>query len=167
MSCILRSSPPETAAIVRHLRAVIPFGPAPSTIRHRWSAVSRRHSSSAELPHSTYTRVALVSCAHFDHVFVVARSGWLHRSPKADFNLVLNRTLFFIKSPWCPVWFLQIYTTRWAKKRGHRLVTIILSILNRFKIFFSLEDALVNLQLNGYQNSHRTVHMLLHYLVKH
>jgi len=56
---------------------------------------------------------------------------------------------------------------RWAKKRGHRLVTTILSILNRFKNFFSLEDFLVNLQLNGYQKSHRTLHMLLHYLVKH
>jgi len=56
---------------------------------------------------------------------------------------------------------------RWAKKRGHRLVTTILSILNRFKNFFSLEDSLVNLQLNGYQKSHRTLHMLLHYLVKH
>ena len=30
-------------------------------------------------------------------------------------------------------------------------MTIILSILNRFKIFFSVEDSLVNLQLNGYQ----------------
>ena len=33
------------------------------------------------------------------------------------------------------------------QKRGHRLVTIILSVLNRFKNFFSLEDSLVNLQL--------------------
>jgi len=57
--------------------------------------------------------------------------------------------------------------TWWAKKRGHRLVTIILSILNRFKNFFSLENSLVNLQLNAYQKSHRTLHMLLHYLVKH
>jgi len=39
--------------------------------------------------------------------------------------------------------------TRWAKKRGHRLMTIILSILNRFKIF-SLEDSLANLQLHEY-----------------
>jgi len=30
--------------------------------------------------------------------------------------------------------------TGWAKKRGHRLMIIILSNLNRFTIFFSLED---------------------------
>jgi len=53
------------------------------------------------------------------------------------------------------------------KKRGHRRMTIILSILNRFKNFFSLKDSLVNLQLRGYQKSHRTLHMLLHYFVKH
>jgi len=29
-----------------------------------------------------------------------------------------------------------------------------------------MEDSLVNLQLNGYQKSHRTLHMLLHYLAK-
>jgi len=38
-------------------------------------------------------------------------------------------------------------TTVWAKKRGHRLMTTILSNLNQF---FSLEDSLVNLQLKGY-----------------
>jgi len=54
---------------------------------------------------------------------------------------------------------------RWPKKRGHRLMTIILSNLNRLKS--SLEDSWVNLQLNGYLKSHRTLHMLLHYLVKH
>jgi len=43
-------------------------------------------------------------------------------------------------------------------------MTIILSNLNRFKKFFSLEDSLVNLQLNGYLKSHCTSHMLLHYL---
>ena len=32
----------------------------------------------------------------------------------------------------------------------HRLMTIILSILNRLKKKFSVEDALVNLQLDGY-----------------
>ena len=53
-----------------------------------------------------------------------------------------------------------------AKTRGHRLMTIILSILNRFKTFFSLEDSLVNLQLIGYQKSHRILHVLLHYLAK-
>ena len=46
------------------------------------------------------------------------------------------------------------------------LVTIILSNLNRF-LKISLEDTLVNLQLNGYLKFHRTLHMLLHYLVKH
>ena len=56
--------------------------------------------------------------------------------------------------------------TGWAKKQGHRLVTIILSILNRFKNFL-LEGSLLNLQLNGHQKSHRTLHMLLHSLVKH
>ena len=35
------------------------------------------------------------------------------------------------------------------KKRGHRLVTIILSNLNRSRN--SLEDSLANLQLNGYR----------------
>ena len=37
--------------------------------------------------------------------------------------------------------------TGWAKKQGHRLVTTILSILNEFKIFFPVEDSLVDLQL--------------------
>jgi len=56
--------------------------------------------------------------------------------------------------------------TGWAKKLGHGLMAIILSILGRCKNFFSLEDSLVNLQLNGYQKYHLTLHMLLHYLVK-
>ena len=43
-----------------------------------------------------------------------------------------------------------LYRVR-RKKRGHRLMTIILSNLNRFKKN-SLEDSLVNLQLNEYQN---------------
>ena len=43
------------------------------------------------------------------------------------------------------------------KKRGRRLMTILLSNLNRFKVF-SLEDSVVNLQLNGYQKSHCTLH---------
>ena len=38
--------------------------------------------------------------------------------------------------------------TGW-EKRGHRLITIILSNLNRFTIFL-LDDSLVSLQLNGY-----------------
>ena len=46
-------------------------------------------------------------------------------------------------------------------------MTIILSNLNRFKENFSLEDSLVNLQLSGYLKSHRTLRVLLHYLVKH
>ena len=46
-------------------------------------------------------------------------------------------------------------------------MTIILSNLNRFEKFLSLEDSLVNLQLNVYEKSYRTLHMLLHYLVKH
>jgi len=45
----------------------------------------------------------------------------------------------------------------WSKKRGHKLMTIILSIRNKFKNFFSLKDSLVNLQSNGYQKSHRTL----------
>ena len=44
-------------------------------------------------------------------------------------------------------------------------MTVILSILSRF-LKKSLEDSFVNLQLNGYKKSHRTVRMLLHYLVK-
>ena len=31
--------------------------------------------------------------------------------------------------------------TGWANKRGHKLMNVILSILNRFKNFFSLEDS--------------------------
>jgi len=46
-------------------------------------------------------------------------------------------------------------------------MTIILSNRNRFKMFFSLEDSLEDLQLDGYQKSHCTLHMLLHDLVKH
>ena len=53
-------------------------------------------------------------------------------------------------------------STGWAKKRGHRLMTIILSvlILNQFKKFFSPEDSLVNLQLNGYQKIKIPLHLL-------
>jgi len=47
-------------------------------------------------------------------------------------------------------YFTSCLNTGWAKKRGHRLMTIILSNLNRFTKFFSLEDSLVNFQLNGY-----------------
>jgi len=36
------------------------------------------------------------------------------------------------------------------KNRVHRLMTIILSNLNRFTKYFSLKDSLVNLQLNVY-----------------
>jgi len=42
-----------------------------------------------------------------------------------------------------------MYYRMGQKTRGHRLMTILLSNLNRFQ-FFSLEDSLVNLQLNGY-----------------
>jgi len=46
-----------------------------------------------------------------------------------------------------------------AKKRGHRLMTIILSNLHLLKKM-SLEDSLVNLQqLNGYHKSHRTLNV--------
>jgi len=44
-------------------------------------------------------------------------------------------------------------------------MTIICQFLTDYKN--SLEDFSVNLQLNGYQKSHRTFRMLLHYLVKH
>jgi len=55
-----------------------------------------------------------------------------------------------------------------GQKTGpHTHMTMIMSILNRFKQFFSLEDSAVNLRLNGHQKSHRTLHMLLHDLVKH
>jgi len=47
--------------------------------------------------------------------------------------------------------------TGWAKN-GATDSTIILSILNRSKKI-SLEDSLVNLQLNGYQKSHRILHV--------
>ena len=43
----------------------------------------------------------------------------------------------------CPVY-------RVGQKGGHKLMTIILSNLNRFKNCFSLEDSSVNLQLNAY-----------------
>jgi len=39
---------------------------------------------------------------------------------------------------------------RVGQKTGHRLIAIILSNRNRFTKNFSLEDSLVNLQLNGY-----------------
>jgi len=55
-----------------------------------------------------------------------------------------------IRSVVAPATVVVVYTG-WVKKRGHRLMTIILSNLNRFN-FFSLEDFLVNLQLNGYYN---------------
>ena len=54
---------------------------------------------------------------------------------------------------------------RVGKKRGHILMIIILSILNRS---FSLEDSVVNLQLNRYfKKPQRTLNMLLHCFVKH
>jgi len=42
--------------------------------------------------------------------------------------------------------------TKWAKKRGHRLMTIILSnlIFYRFQKFFHWKILLINLQLNGH-----------------
>jgi len=51
------------------------------------------------------------------------------------------------------------------KTRCHRLITIILSNRNQLKKN-SPKDCLVNLQINRY-TSNRTLHMLLHYLVKH
>ena len=45
-----------------------------------------------------------------------------------------------------------------AKEWGHKRITIILSDLNRFTKFFSLEDSLVNLQLTGYKQSHHSLH---------
>jgi len=62
-------------------------------------------------------------------------------------------------------WWIFFHIQGGPKKRGHILMTIILSNLNRFKMF-SLEDSLVNLQLNGYQKSRFILHLLLHYLVK-
>ena len=53
--------------------------------------------------------------------------------------------------------------TEWAKKTGPQTHDQFLIDLR----IFLLEDSLVNLQLNGYQKSHHTLHMLLHYLVKH
>jgi len=47
------------------------------------------------------------------------------------------------------LWITLILSTGWAKKRGHRLMTILLLNLNRLKNF-SLGDSLVNLHLNGY-----------------
>jgi len=41
-----------------------------------------------------------------------------------------------------------------GQKGGHRLITIILSKLNRFKHFFT-----GNLQLNGYEKCHRALHV--------
>ena len=59
---------------------------------------------------------------------------------------------------------LWAITYRVGQKAG--LMSIILSNLKRFT-FFSRDDSLVNLQLNGYLKSHRTLQSLLHYLVKH
>ena len=60
--------------------------------------------------------------------------------PRTNLGLVLN----FI--------FCRLVTYRVAKKRGHRLMVIILSILNRSKKL-SLEDSWVNLQVNGYKKN--------------
>jgi len=63
----------------------------------------------------------------------------------------------------------QIYAfklTGWAKKRGRRLMTIILSNLNRLKKFtgrFLSKFAVKWI----FKKSHRTLHVLLEYLVKH
>jgi len=64
-----------------------------------------------------------------------------------------------------PSWQIKIYRVG-QKKRGNRLITIILSNFNRFTQFFT-ERFMINLQLKAYLKSHRTLHMLLHYLVKH
>ena len=84
------------------------------------------------------------------------------------FLVVLNRVLYTLALPLCAKrrrgW-LIFYIQGGPKKRGHRLMTIILSILTDLRLF-SREDSLVNLQLNGCQKSHRTLLMLLHYLVK-
>jgi len=45
---------------------------------------------------------------------------------------------------------VQTSNYRVGQKRGHRLMTIILSNLNRYTKTFSLKDSLVNLQLNAY-----------------
>jgi len=49
---------------------------------------------------------------------------------------------------------MRMYTW-WAKKRGHRLMTIILSnlTLNDLLKNLSLEDSLVNLQLNEFESA--------------
>ena len=44
------------------------------------------------------------------------------------------------------------------KKRGNRLITIILSNFNRFTQFFT-ERFMINLQLKAYLKSHRTLHI--------
>jgi len=72
---------------------------------------------------------------------VVPRSKMHYNSESAD-NGCINYTINIATDS---VWPQQY--TGWAKKRGH--VTIILSVLNRFKKFL-FEDSLVNLQLNGY-----------------
>jgi len=47
---------------------------------------------------------------------------------------------------------MLVRNRRGGPKNGARLMTIILSNLNRFKtvFFISLEDSMVNLQLRGY-----------------
>ena len=60
--------------------------------------------------------------------------------------------------------------TGWAKKTGPQGIESwpqFCQFLTDLRICFSLEDSLVNLQLKGYQKPHRTLHMLLHYFVKH
>ena len=42
---------------------------------------------------------------------------------------------YMLKENWKKTYYTAPYT-RWAKKRGHRLMAIILSILNQFKKFF-------------------------------
>jgi len=53
-----------------------------------------------------------------------------------------------------------ILNTGWTKKRGHRLMTIILSILNRFKKFFT-GRFLGKFAVKWISKSHRILHIIL------
>jgi len=75
--------------------------------------------------------------------------------PRRHTRLLRVRLLRVRRNRFGSVWAASLQGA--PKKRGRRLMTILLSNLNRFKVF-SLEDSVVNLQLNGYQKSHCTLH---------
>ena len=67
-----------------------------------------------------------------------------------------------------PLWSLSIaqLPTGWAKKRGHKLMSIILANLKRFTKFLTGRFH-GKFAVNWLLKCHQFLHMLPHYLVKH